>query len=165
VKLYSNSNFASPGAGVAITTTADNPSTLFGARILIDDLDGDGKNELIVSDPATAVGSVSDAGKIYIYTRTARARPLAARCASRRPCGRPKPATTNHYGRALATTTYKTAKGTRKILGVGERNRLNVYFRVNATATDPARALVFSATILPRSRREGLPRVQEPVRR
>lgn len=140
VQIYRNINFASPPTPVAIVPVmADQASPLYGSRLLIDDVDNDGTNELVVGDPSTSVNAVTGAGRIYVFSLGAQT------CTDTRGTGicleeslwAPEPGTDNHYGRAMATTTYKTAKGTKRILGVGERNKLNVYFRVNASAADP----------------------------
>ena len=108
-------------------------------QAIVTAIDNDGTNELVVGDPSTSVNAVTGAGRIYVFSLGAQT------CTDTRGTGicleeslwAPEPGTDNHYGRAMATTTYKTAKGTKRILGVGERNKLNVYFRVNASAADP----------------------------
>jgi hypothetical protein len=138
VRYYRDIDVSNPGAAEKIPPlTADQPSALYGVRMLIDDVDGDGKNELVVTDPATNVNNVTGAGKLYIFGFGGTcATPQGPMCL-KEALWAPEPGTDNHFGRALATTAYKTAKGTKRILGVGERNKLNVYFRVSPSAADP----------------------------
>lgn len=117
-----------------------NASTANGAHILIANIDEDKtSNEIIVSDAGALLDGVSAGGivRVYRFGGTCDADHERGPACLKYELYDPGAKKNEYFGRSLAVAPFKSSKGTTNILAVGLKDRVWVYFRVSASATDP----------------------------
>jgi hypothetical protein len=120
-------------------TAADSASFLRGNRIKIADLDGDGKPEVIVADSGASLNNVNESGQVHIYktgTCTDATTQRGPFCLATTLYDS-TPSNKDQFGRALAVTPFPTPDSKTYVLGVVEKSKLWVFFKIFPSSTDP----------------------------
>lgn len=120
------------------TVTGESSSTFRGSRLLIADVDGDTKNELLLADAAATVDGVQQAGLVQVFR-------VGGDCASAAAHGPAclvstlfdnTPSKGDFFGRALAVAKFPDPTSKNNLLAITEKDKLWVYFRVLVTGPD-----------------------------
>lgn len=118
----------------------DDGSSSRGSRIVIADLGDGAENEFLVSDPGANVGDVSAAGRVNIYRmQNCTGKPTrgtGGTCLVRTLFD-PDPSKNDYFGRAVAVGDFVAGGTTSKVLGICQKAKLWVYFRVFESTADP----------------------------
>jgi hypothetical protein len=115
----------------------ENSSNQRGATLLIANIDNDASPELLIGDAAASVNNVSLAGQVLVYKFNVKD------CATMRGPAclvaklyDPSPSKNDYFGRALVATPFPKPDSTTNVLGIVEKNKLWVYFRVFSGSPD-----------------------------
>jgi len=145
VSVFMNPTGFTSGTPQKIMTTvaADGATPALGSVLAAADLDGVAGDELIVADPGNfTVKNVTSAGQVLVLKAgnncpggsSANRGPLFCVLTT---LYNPDPKSNGAFGQAMAVTPYPTASSPTSVLAIAETNKLWVYFRVVASATDP----------------------------
>tara|TARA_R110002096_G_scaffold16898_12_gene58075 strand:- start:7915 stop:9159 length:1245 start_codon:yes stop_codon:yes gene_type:complete len=118
VYVFLNWTVAAPSTGTLISAPSETVN--FGSAIAIGDFGGDGRDDLVISDPAVDVGANPSAGSVYIYAGEAAgtfAQPIVLHDAT--------PQDNQVFGQSL--TVAEAFGGPRLV--VGAKNEVFTYFQ------------------------------------
>jgi len=118
-------------SGPTFSLTAVTATSAFGAALAIGDVDGDGKDDLVVGDPDRTMHGANAAGAAVLFGPGSPSGLL-----EREPIAPARSSANEHFGRVLAIAPF-TGPSNHDLLVAGTIDSLFVYFRAVAGAADP----------------------------
>jgi hypothetical protein len=128
VYLFMNWNTTTPSEGILVS--APTGATEFGMSLAIGDFDGDGRDELVIGDPAQRADGHARAGVVYLYTTSS-----SGELQTAIELHDAQPENDQRFGQSL---TVSQAFGGENLV-VGAKNEVFTYFRTPVAGDDDFR--------------------------